>query len=215
VARALARREGLLVGGSSGTAVAAALKYARRLTSKDIVVAMCPDTGRNYLSKFYDDDWLAANHLQCAETKAQTVGDLLKERGPRTLVTVNPDSTAASASELMQTRGISQLPVLRDGRPVGSIQEVTLARLLHDDLDPEAVRVGDVMAKPLPQVDVSVQLDEAYRLLLAGNSGVLAVAGDTVVDIVTRIDLIQYWTRRRNGSVAPPSVSAEGGSRSA
>ena len=58
-ARAMARTEGLLVGGSSGTAVAAALRYARRLTADDVVVALCPDTGRNYLSKFYDDAWLA------------------------------------------------------------------------------------------------------------------------------------------------------------
>jgi cystathionine beta-synthase len=89
--------------------------------------------------------------------------------------------------------------VVRDGHSVGSIQEVTLARLLHDDTDLTSVRVGDVMAKPLPQLDVGVQLDEAYRLLLAGNSGVLAVAEDSVVDIITRIDLIQYWTRRRGG----------------
>jgi cystathionine beta-synthase len=196
-ARALARREGLLVGGSSGTAVAAALRYARRLGKSDVVVALCPDTGRNYMSKFYDDEWLAANQLLCGEPSAQTVGDLLKARGPRALVTVGPEATAAEASELLQARGISQLPVLRDGRPVGSIQEVTLARLLHDDLDPESVHVGDVMARPLPQIDINVQLDEAYRLLLAGNSGVLAVAGDTVIDIVTRIDLIQYWTRKR------------------
>ena len=63
-------------------------------------------------------------------------------------------------------------------------------------LDPETIRVGDVMARPLPQVDVRVHLDEAYRLLLAGNSGVLALADGTVVDIVTRIDLIHYWTRQ-------------------
>ncbi len=196
-ARALARREGLLVGGSSGTAVAAALRYARRLSSNDVVVALCPDTGRNYMSKFYDDEWLAANQLLCGEPNAQTVADLLEARGARTLVTVSPETTAAEAGELLQARGISQLPVLREGRAVGSIQEVTLARLLHDDLDLESVRVGDVMARPLPQIDVNVQLDEAYRLLMAGNSGVLAFAGDAVVDIVTRIDLIQYWTRKR------------------
>src|SRR5205807_3001161 len=63
-ARALARREGILVGGSSGTAVAAALRYARRLTGENLVVVLCADTGRNYLSKFFDDDWLAENHLQ-------------------------------------------------------------------------------------------------------------------------------------------------------
>lgn len=196
-ARALARREGLLVGGSSGTAVAAALRYARRLSQSDVVVALCPDTGRNYMSKFYDDEWLAANQLLCAEPRVQTVGDLLEARGPRTLVTVSPEATAAEASDLLQARGISQLPVLRDGRAVGSIQEVTLARLLHDNLDPDNVRVGDVMARPLPQIDVNVQLDEAYRLLMAGNSGVLAIAGDAVIDIVTRIDLIQFWTRKR------------------
>jgi cystathionine beta-synthase len=80
--------------------------------------------------------------------------------------------------------------------PVGSIQEVTLARILHDRADPEEVRVADVMARPLPHLDVSTQLDEAYRLLLAGNTGVLAVADGVVQDIVTRIDLVQYWNQK-------------------
>ena len=196
VARDLARREGLLVGGSSGTAVAAALRYARRLRADDVVVALCPDTGRNYLSKVYDDAWLAENGLLDAPPPPQTVGDLLRSRGPRTLASVSPEATAAEAVELMQAAGISQLPVLSDGRSVGSIQEVTLARLLHDEPDPQAIRVGTIMARPLHQVDVAVHLDEAYRLLMAGNSGVLAVSGDAVVDIVTRIDLIQYWNRK-------------------
>jgi cystathionine beta-synthase len=197
-ARALARSEGLLVGGSSGTAVAAALRYARRLTADDIVVAFCADTGRNYMSKIFDDAWLAENHLLHTEAHAQTVAELIEARGPRGLVTVSSDATMAEAVVLMQSKGISQLPVLRDGHSVGSIQEVTLARLLHDNAEPERVRVGDVMARPLPQVDVNVHIDEAYRLLLAGNSGVLAVAGDAVVDIITRIDLIHFWNHRRS-----------------
>jgi cystathionine beta-synthase len=89
--------------------------------------------------------------------------------------------------------------VVRDGQAVGSIQEVTLARLLHDHRDPLSVRVAEIMARPLPQVDVRVHLDEAYRLLLSGNSGVLATADGAVVDIITRIDLIEYWNRRRGG----------------
>jgi cystathionine beta-synthase len=201
-ARLLARREGLLVGGSTGTAVAAALRYARRLTPSDVVVAICPDTGRNYLSKFYDEGWLADNQLQQTELPADTLGDLLRARGARTLVTVAPEATAAQAAELLQTSSISQLPVLRDGRSVGSIQEVTLARLLHDGLDPADVRVGDIMARPLPQLDAGVHLDEAYRLLLAGNSGVLAVAEGSVAGIITRIDLIQYWGGRRGAHAA-------------
>jgi cystathionine beta-synthase len=192
-ARELARREGLLVGGSSGTAVAAALTYARRLSREDVVVAICPDSGRNYMSKFFDDGWLAENKLMEVEPITKTVGDLVQSRGPRALWSVGVDATVAEAVERMQTGGISQLPVLTAGRAVGSIQEVTIARLMHDALDPEVIRVGDVMARPLPQLDVRVRLDEAYRLLMAGNSGVLATEEGAVVDIITRIDLISYW----------------------
>jgi cystathionine beta-synthase len=199
IARELARREGLLVGGSSGTAVAAALRYARRLGAEDVVVVICADTGRNYLSKFFDDDWMLENNFADTKPVAQTVGDLVQTRGSRALFTVGTDVSAAEAVDGMQSRGISQLPVLRDGRAVGSIQEVTIARLLHDGLDPVEVRVGDVMARPLPQLDMGVHLDEAYRLLLSGNSGILATAEGVVVDIITRIDLIAYWNRARAG----------------
>jgi cystathionine beta-synthase len=196
-ARALARREGLLVGGSSGTSVAAALRYARRLGKDDLVVALCPDTGRNYVSKLFDDRWLADNKLLLNQQPAHSIGDLLKTRGQRQLVTIAPSASVEKAIQLLQSVGISQLPVLDDGKPVGSIQEITLARVLHDQGDPDKVSVGEVMAKPLPQLDVTVHLDEAYRLLMAGNTGVLATSGGKVVDIITRIDLIEYWDRER------------------
>src|SRR5262249_39351936 len=123
-ARALARREGILAGGASGTNVAAALRYARRLTRDDVVGTLVCDTGRNYLSKFFDDAWLAANNLLPMEVQAHSINDLLQARGPRPLVTVAPEATVAAAIDLMQSAGISQLPVLQDGKPVGSIQEV-------------------------------------------------------------------------------------------
>jgi len=199
VARDLARREGILVGGSSGTAVAAALKYAQRLTPTDVVIVICPDTGRNYLSKFFDDDWMLENKFASTLPAVRTVGDLIRMRGSRPLCVVGIDVSAAEAVERMQSLGISQLPVVHEGSAVGSIQEVTIARLLHDGLDPETVRVGDVMARPLPQLDVGVNLDEAYRLLLSGSAGVLATAQGAVIDIITRIDLIAYWKRARAG----------------
>jgi cystathionine beta-synthase len=195
IARMLARKEGILAGGSSGTAVAAALRFARRLGKDDLIVALCPDTGRNYLSKFFDDHWLAENNLSWDPQPLQSVGDLLRSRGPRQLATVAHEATVLSAFELMKATGISQLPVLRDGVSVGSIQEVTLARILHDRTDPEKVKVEAVMARPLPQLDVSTNLDEAYRLLLSGNTGILAVSGSTILDIITRIDLVQYWNQ--------------------
>jgi cystathionine beta-synthase len=196
VARSLARSEGILVGGSSGTALAAALRFARRLGQDDLVVVLCPDTGRNYISKFFDDQWMAENRLSWTTQPINSVGDLLRSRGPRQLTTVSPDATVAAAVELMQATGISQLPVLRDSSPVGSIQEVTLARILHDGGDPGQVRVQEVMARPLPQLDVGTQLDEAYRVLLARNTGILAVSEGEVLDIITRIDLVEYWNQR-------------------
>jgi cystathionine beta-synthase len=197
-ARLLARREGLLLGGSTGTNLAAALKYAQRLGPEHLVVVIGCDTGRNYLSKLFDDRWLSENKLTYAEPPSKSIGDLLRKRGPRELVMVAPDSTAAQAIDILEAKGISQLPVIgSDGKSVGSVQEVTLARVLHDGRDPAQVKVGDIMARPLPTLDVQTHLDEAYRLLLAGYTGVLATQLEQVVDIVTRIDLIHYWDQTR------------------
>ena len=201
VARAVARREGMLLGGSSGTAIAAALRYARRLTSEHLVVALAADTGRNYMSKVYDDEWLAANKLTTSTDIPHSIGDLLKSRKNRHLVTISPKTKLSEAIQLLQSTGISQLPVLENGKSVGSIQEVTVARILHDHSSPDDVSVGDVMVRPLPQLETSVHLDEAYRLLLAGNTGVLAMQDGHVVDIVTRIDLVHYWDQMRQKKV--------------
>lgn len=196
--REMARQEGMLVGGSCGTALAAALKYARRLTANDVIVVICPDTGRNYMSKMYDDVWLAQHKLTWSvPLVAQTVGDLLRKKGDKPILTVTPNATAAEAIEMLRNAGISQLPVLENGKPVGSVQEITVARVLHDLRDPSTVKIGEIMARPLPQMDVTTNLDEAYRLLLAGNTGVLATQNGNVVGIVTRIDLIDYWSTKK------------------
>jgi cystathionine beta-synthase len=197
-ARMLARREGILCGGSTGTNLAAALRYARRLGPEHLVVTLGCDTGRNYLSKFFDDSWLATNKLTSADVPAHSIGDLIRRRGARKLVKILPETTAEQAISLMEGTGISQLPVITaDGKAVGSVQEVTLARLLHDRRDPTTVKVEEVMARPLPTLDMHTHLDEAYRFLLAGYTGVLATDKDQVVDIITRIDLIHYWDKTR------------------
>ncbi len=196
-AREMAKREGILVGGSCGTAIAAGLRYARRLTKADLMVIICPDTGRNYMSKMYDDNWLEANNLKYTPNSKDTVGQLLAQRGERPLYSIAPEATAEEVIKLLEKTGISQIPVLSDGKPVGSVQEITLARVLHDHKDPDEVLVAEIMARPLPQMDVTVQLDEAYRLLLAGNTGILATENGKVVGIVTRIDLIEYWNQKR------------------
>ncbi len=206
-ARQLARREGILAGGSSGTAVAAALRYARRLGEEALVVALCADTGRNYMSKVFDDEWLAANNLNMEVEVQHSLADLLRSRPPRQLVTIEPSANVGEAIQLMQETGISQLPVLEDGKPVGSVQEITLARILHDYKDPKQIPIGDIMVRPLPQLETTVHLDEAYRLLLSGNTGVLAVEKGQVVGIITRIDLIEYWNQVRQQEDSPQPQS--------
>ncbi len=193
VARDMARREGLLVGGSCGTAMAAALRYARRLGPDDLVVVLCPDTGRNYLSKMYSDEWMIEHGFMTPVGRSYSVADLLRHRGEVPVLCVEPQQKAEEAIHMLRQHGISQLPVIEDGRVVGGIRELTLARLLHSRMDPRQVPVRDVMARPMPTVDESVDLDEVYRLLSSGNSGVVALRAGVPVGVVTRIDLVNFW----------------------
>jgi cystathionine beta-synthase len=194
-ARQLSRLEGLLVGGSTGTAVAAAMRYARRLGPSDMVVAMCPDTGRNYLTKVYSDEWMTEQGYMTRESQRYSVSDLLRARGPVELMAVGPDQRAEDAIQLLRKYGISQMPVLEQGKVVGAIREITLAKLLHEHTDPRQVAVRNIMARPLPQMDEGVDVDEVYRLLMAGNSGVVTTRGGEVTGIITRIDLVDFWDR--------------------
>src|ERR1043165_1784379 len=97
------------------------------------------------------------------------LGDLLAKRGKRDLIFISPSATVAEAIDALQKKSISQMPVLQDGQAVGSIPEITLARFLHEGSEPSAVKVQDVMARPLPTLDIGTHLDEAFRLLQAGN----------------------------------------------
>jgi cystathionine beta-synthase len=192
-ARKLARLEGLLVGGSAGTAAAAALRYAERLTRNDMVVVMLPDTGRNYLSKFYNEDWLRENGFAGGEKRRATADDILNMKKTTKLLWLTPQHTVDDAAALLREHGVSQIPILENGHAVGGIQDVTLARLLHDDAGQRTRPLREVMARPLPEVDAETSLDEVYRLLMSGNSGALVRRRGEIAGIVTRIDLVEYW----------------------
>ena len=104
------------MGGSSGTALAAALRYARRCSADDLIVAFCPDTGRNYLTKMYDDGWLAQNGFVEKPAGHVTVGDALAALGREgKLICLQPDDTLERAADLFVAENISQAPVVEDG----------------------------------------------------------------------------------------------------
>ena len=192
-ARDLARQEGLLVGGSCGTSMAAGLRFAQRLGPDDLVVVMCPDTGRNYLSKMYSDEWMIENGYMKPGGRTYAVADLIASRAQHPVISVSPEDQAEDAISALRKHEISQLPVIEDGEVVGCIRELTLARLLHSGTDPRQVPVREIMALPMPTVDEQVSLDEVYRLLSSGHTGVVVRRGTEIVGVVTRIDLVEFW----------------------
>ena len=197
-ARRLVREEGILAGGSSGTALAAALKYAERLTEPRTFVVLLPDTGRNYLTKIFSDRWMQENgYWESAVKERAVVGQVLEKRqNLPPLISVSPADTLQEVIELFHRYNISQIPVLDGGRSVGSLQESTLLKLVGDGINPASQRVGAVMGKPLPVVDLQVEISEAYRLLLAGAGALLAAEEGVPRAVITRIDLIDFYVGR-------------------
>jgi cystathionine beta-synthase len=209
MARRLAREEGLLVGGSAGTAVAAAVKYARRLEPGKVVVVLLPDTGRNYLTKLFSDRWMQENGFLDRPSQRVTAGDVLRcKRGLPPLLSVSPSTSATGALDMLEKHGISSLPVLEDGRALGHVDEMTLLKLLHDGVDLRTASVGTAMGKPLPSVDGAVDIEEPYRLLLAGYRGVLVASEGEVTGFLSSIDLARFFESRLGGDV--PGASRDG-----
>lgn len=198
-ARRLAREEGLLVGGSCGTAVAAALKYARRLKRPHYIVVVTPDTGRNYITKIYNDAWMQENGFWEDRARSNvSVGEVLRGKlNLRELIAVSPREKVTRAVNMMQAYNISQLPVMEDGRVVGSLSEATVMKLLHDGLDIENQEISAVMARPLPTLDEKTEMSEAYRILLGGIPGIVVTREGKGVGFITRADLIASWTSRK------------------
>jgi len=193
-ARRVARQEGILLGGSSGTSLAAAFRYAQRCKPDDFIVVLCPDTGRNYLSKMYDDAWMAHNGYLEVAPEQTTAGNLLHTLGREgKLVSLLPDDSLQHAADTFRKLGISQMPVIENGKIIGAVQEITIVHGLHSGLDARSATVRQVMARPMPEVEVSVLLQEIYRLLLAGNQAVVVVKEGRLAGLITRSDLMQFY----------------------
>ena len=210
LARRLAREEGLLVGGSAGTAVAGALKYAQRLEADKLVVVILPDTGRNYLTKLFSDRWMEANGFSLDKPRRVAVGQVAQAKArPAELFAVSPDDTPLRAAELMQRHCVSQLPVIEGGQVVGGLSEVTLAKLLFEGVDLAAGRVAEVMGKPLPALDAEAEVSEAYRLLLSGHSGLVVQRDGRPWGFLTRADLVSYFTKHERVAAVASSGRPE------
>ncbi|TMB47341.1 MAG: cystathionine beta-synthase [Chloroflexi bacterium] len=199
-ARRLAREEGILVGGSSGMALHAALEVAGEAEPEQVIVVLFPDTGRNYLSKFFNDEWMRQNGY-LARLGAVRIREVLAShpRGVPQLVTVESSRSVGEAIDLMQRYGISQLPVVEDsnGRGViGTLQERTLLDRVYRDPTVVTTAVSTAMDAPLKEVPVDSSLDDAFEPLLRGEQAVLIVEDGKPVALITRADLLEFVAHR-------------------
>jgi cystathionine beta-synthase len=208
VARRLAREEGLLAGGSSGTTVFAALQVAARLGPEAQVLAMLPDSGRSYLSKFVDDKWMLEHGFLERGAPVPTVAELLRAKGAETepmpaLVTISAHQKVGEAIEALHRYSISQLPVVRDGEVatladvIGSLQDRDLLDLVFRNADALHDDVATAMQPPLAIVEASASVDEIVAALTAGTNAVLVSDGGRPTGVVTRSDVLEYLARGR------------------
>jgi cystathionine beta-synthase len=208
-ARRLAREEGLLVGGSGGTAVWAALETAKRLDAGATVVTLIPDGGRGYLSKFYDDNWLSEYGFLERRAPAPTVEQVLafkrqEEPDVPSFVAVESHQKVGQAIDLMQRYGISQIPVVRHAPAesladiVGSIRERGLFERVVRNQDALNDEVAAAMDPPLPAVEIEEPVDTVFADLTAGNPAVLVAHAGRPVGVITRADLLEYLAGHRS-----------------
>jgi cystathionine beta-synthase len=208
VARRLAREEGLLAGGSSGTTVQAALEVARRLGPDAQILTMLPDSGRSYLSKFFDDKWMLEHGFLERTAPTPTVAELLRSKGLEerdvpALVTISAHQKVGEAIDVMQRYSISQLPVVRDGEfatltdVIGSIQDRDLLDRVFRNSDALHEDVANAMQPPLATVDADAFVDEIVSALTGRTNAVLVARGGRPVGVITRSDLLEYLAHNR------------------
>jgi len=203
-ARRLTREEGILVGGSSGTAMFAALEIAKELDEGALVLVLFADSGRSYLSKIYNDEWMRQNGYLERYPVHATVLDVVRDRlGTPGLIVVSKGQTVRSAIDTMQRYGISQIPVVADGEAalvtdiVGSVQETTMLDRVFREPALVDERVERVMEAPFPVVQANEDIERLYAELSSGTPALLAASDDRPVSIITKADLLEFVAHQR------------------
>lgn len=197
MARDVSRTEGILIGGSGGLAVAAAIKVAKNADPNDIIVVLNPDSGRGYLSRVFDDDWMA--NFGFLRECDQCVGAVLDTRGDTpSLLYVNPSSTVRHAIDVMRANGVSQLPVCKNTPPFataevsGSVDELELMEAIYADPSVMNTEVEKVMGPKLPTIGVGQKVSKAVEMLDRAPA-LLVLSGGRPLSVITRTDLLQYF----------------------
>jgi cystathionine beta-synthase len=190
MSRLLGRMEGIFCGGSTGTNLAAALRVASGLDENAIIVFIVCDTGEHYLTKHHSDEWLKEKRLlEPQRITAGLISSTKKPQAPKTLVAVKPTDTVANALEQMDELGLSQIPVLEEGRAVGALRENRVLSKVVRDRELLKTPVSEVMESSFPTVDVDASSNEVTKRLQT-SPAVLVEEYGRIVGIITRHDVL-------------------------
>jgi cystathionine beta-synthase len=210
LARRLAREEGILAGGSAGTTIWAALQVARRFGPEATVLTMLPDSGRSYMSKFFDDNWMLEHGFVERRVPLPTVEDVLRakhvEEEVPELVTIGSHQKVGEAIDLMHEHGISQIPVVRDGDMdsladvIGSLQDRDLLERVFKNPDALHEDVAAAMQPPLAAVDIADSLDQVFGTLTGRTNAVVVARAGKPVGVLTRSDLLEYLAHHQGAT---------------
>lgn len=208
-ARRLAREEGILAGGSSGMAVAAAVRLARRCEPKDVIVVVVPDSGRGYLSKIFDEGWVRRYGFVADPTSARCLGAALDAVTDRpAAVVVHPQETVAGALKLMADTGLRHLPVTAAEPPIrlaevaGTVSEPGLAHLLATGAVAVHDAIGPIVDSPLPHAGSGEALDDVLGRLRAAGA-LLVLDGGRLRGVVTAREVAALLRRTQTEDDQP------------
>ncbi|MBA2324159.1 MAG: CBS domain-containing protein, partial [Pseudonocardiales bacterium] len=210
--RRLAREEALLVGGSCGMAVVAALRVAQAGTEDDVIVVLLPDGGRGYLAKVFDDSWMATYGFLSADSSQALVGDVLRGKDGRLpeLVHGHPNETVADVVGYLREFGVSQLPIVAAEPPVmaaevvGSVNERELLDALFTGRAALADRIEQHMCPPLPTIGAGEPVAAAMQAL-AGADGALVLIAGKPAGVITRQDVLAFLSEPTPPRVVSPA----------
>jgi cystathionine beta-synthase len=192
--RELLMREGILGGSSTGTLVAAALRYCREQTGRKRVLTFCCDTGNRYLSKMYNDFWMRDQGFIETERHGDLRDLIARPYAEHETVTVGPDEPLANAYGRMKLYDVSQLPVIQDGQIVGIVDESDLLVAVSGNADAFSLPVRSAMVTELTEIDVRAPVAELMPIF-SKDFVAIVVDGDRFLGLITRVDLLNYLRR--------------------
>jgi cystathionine beta-synthase len=205
-ARRLAREEGILAGGSAGTTLYAAHLLAERLGPDKRVLMLVPDSGRSYLSKIYDDNWMLEHGFVERHAPSPSVEEVLRAKhggDVPALITIAAHQKVGEGIDVMQQYGISQVPVVRDGScesladVIGSLQDRALLERVFTNPDVLHADVASAMQPPLAAVESAMTVDDVFSTLSGGTNAVVVARDGKPVGVLTRSDLLEFLARHR------------------